>query len=353
MSKSNIFDGEGYRPIAARIIYRMFKSRKWFSYADVVNDLLASAGKTMRYEVTKEDYYGEIKKAFMDVRRAIGEGGIESQGNNRCKKFRYTGTEDDPLEPLVNASAIRDIRRYAEFCQDSEGFMPAGWLSYYLKDSSDLLKIKKRRSRGAQIMSAGDDRQLRNIEMLPELYEAIKQHRALAVTYRPYAEDTQTLTFSPHFLKEYNGRWFLFGHAEGKEPSEGYNLALDRIVSAADATDDFIPAPEGFYAHLFDNIVGVTCNGGPAYDIHVRAYSRGMFGLTATKPLHSSQKTVTEYGQHDDGEYGEFVIHAELNNELIGRIMQMGSGLEVTAPHSVRHVFAKRARDLAARYGGD
>ena len=48
----------------------------------------------------------------------------------------------------------------------------------------------------------------------------------LEIDYKPYDEEEVTLMFHSHYLKEYNGRWHLFGHAEGKEPEYGYNIAL-------------------------------------------------------------------------------------------------------------------------------
>ena len=48
----------------------------------------------------------------------------------------------------------------------------------------------------------------------------------MEIEYKPYDEEQVTLLFHPHYLKEYNGRWHLFGHAEGRVPEFGYNIAL-------------------------------------------------------------------------------------------------------------------------------
>ena len=80
----------------------------------------------MRYCISTCDKYGELKKAFRDVRNAIklkiGDDCIEEQGNNRTKKYRYIGADDDPLADLRNANAINDLKQYWEFYQDSAGF---------------------------------------------------------------------------------------------------------------------------------------------------------------------------------------------------------------------------------------
>lgn len=346
----NIFDDDSYRTLFIRYIYGRVISRSWFTNADVMSDFL---GKPLEYNVSNYDYYVELKKAFMVLRKAIGIENFEIKGNNRNKKFRYIGKDDDPLRDMRNAKAIKDIKKYYEFCQDSAGFFPTSWLDYFLKDSLDLLDIKRRRRKGEQIISTSVDRQLKNIDMLPYLYEAIRNHRVLAVRYKPFDEEAMTLRFHPHFLKEYNGRWHLLGHAKGKTPEEGFNLAIDRITETPKMVmeEEYVPAPDHFYEMYFENLVGVTHKDDhKTENVYIRAYSNYIFNLTYTKPIHKSQRVCIPYGRHEDGEYGEFMVHVEVNNEFIGRILMMGDKLEVVAPEEVRNIFRRRVEDLAKRY---
>ena len=69
-----------------------------------------------------------------------------------------------------------------------------------------------------------------------------------------------------------------------------------------------------------------------------------------TKPLHQSYAVVKSFGTYDDGEYTEFSIDVEPNNEVYGRILSIGAGLEVVSPDSVRKEIAQRVRDLANLY---
>lgn len=69
-----------------------------------------------------------------------------------------------------------------------------------------------------------------------------------------------------------------------------------------------------------------------------------------TKPLHLSYKVVKPFGEYEDGKYAEFSVNVELNNEFIGRVLQMGAGLEVMSPLEVREVFTERVKNLASLY---
>ena len=69
-----------------------------------------------------------------------------------------------------------------------------------------------------------------------------------------------------------------------------------------------------------------------------------------TKPIHQSYTVVKPYALYVDGEYAEFTIDVEPNNEFFGRILQMGAGLEIVSPESVRDEMAKRVQDLTDLY---
>lgn len=358
MSRTNLFDGDSYYALFARVIYKQLMSRQWITYADIMACHLGlSSSKELSYNVSNYDKYGELRKAFRDVYHAIinevGEGSIEVQGNNRNRSFRYVGENGNPLEAMINARVIKDLKKYWEFCQDSAGFMPEAWLEYYLADCQDLISIKTKKKKGEQVISSSIDRHQTNIEYLPKLYEFIKNHQVLSIDYKPYEEEKVTLIFHPHYLKEYNGRWHLFGYIQEPETKEGIDLALDRIVSRPRevSNKEFICAPEKFYEAFFEKIVGVSHQEGNYYGvIRVRAHSLKIFKLMETKKLHKSQDTILPFEEHDDGTYGEFSIDVEVNNEFVGRILQMGEGLEIVAPKEVRDIFRERVDKMAELY---
>ena len=359
MMRANPFDGKGIYTKFVWDVYRRLMSREWFSHADVMADRLGlTTANELEWSISKCPNNGELRKAFRDVclliEEKVGKCCIETRGNNRAKEFRYVGTNDNPLEDLQNASAIKDIRTYAQFCEDSAGFFPRVWLDYFFEDTLDLLKITRRRTDGEQMISSSLDRELTNLHLLPVLYEAIRDKRVLNIQYRPYDGDSIFLVFHPHLLKEHNGRWFLFGHATHRMPEFGYNLALDRIEGTPKIlpfTEKYLPAPKGFYKEFFRNIVGVShLKESEPFHITIRATNFGVFKLTETKKIHHSQQTLKGFGKYEDGEYGEFSIYVEPNKELVGRILQMGHGLVVTSPPIVRSMIRECIFKMADLY---
>ena len=354
-SIQNPFDGKGVRAKFANKVYQQLMNKQWVSYSSIMTEV--DPENIRKKGVSNCNNYSELKKAFPAVCKAIrekvGDNAIEERGNNRNREYRYTAEVKDPLSDMRNAMAIKDLGRYWEFCQDSAGFFPMSWLEDFFENSSDLLNIKTKKQQGEQVIYTSLDRILKNIDLLPSLYKKIKNKDVLYIDYKPYNEECRTLVFHPHVLKEYNGRWQLFGHAEGLSPEFGYNLSLDRIQAKPRKKHNtpYIPAPKNFYTGFFKDIVGVShFKDETPQTIHIRAHKNYMFKLTETKPIHHSQKVSKPFAEYEDGEYGEFTVYVEVNNEFFGRILQMGADLEIVSPPDVREKFKQRIETMTDLY---
>ena len=174
--------------------------------------------------------------------------------------------------------------------------------------------------------------------MLPIFYKAITNKRVLSFDYQPFGQEPFTLVFHPQFLKEYNGRWFVFGESD-REPYQAYNVPLDRIIGEISYIKgiEYIPAEKGFYQQYFMNIIGVTHEENAKVEqVVIRTKSEYQHGLLLTKPLHHSQKETLPFSEHDGQWYGEVTLTIEPNRELRGKILMYGEGLEVMEPSLLR-----------------
>lgn len=360
--EENPFDGNGVYTEMAIICYDLLLKGEPVSMSDAMrifqDHFRERYGKEPKYTIDKIGIskcygYGELKKAFLEIRKFLkkvcGDGCIEKLGDNRNRKYLYTGKDNDPLGKYKTLKAITDLSQYARFCADSAGFFPTAWLDYFLGGSMDLFKIKQRKEKEGLSIVSSADLPLDNINLLPELYVAIRDKKVLKISYKRIEGEME---FHPHILKEYNGRWFLFGYDNTQE-HKIRNLSLDRIIEFSEIFQTkYIPATAGYYESCFLDKIGVSpdIEGRPAEDIIFRARNYRMFNLVKTKPFHHSQKVLKEYGEYDGKKYGEFSIHVEVNNEFIGRILQMGAGLEVISPERVRDIFKNRTKHLSDLY---
>jgi len=342
MPTKNIFAGFGVRSEFVNLIYNELMKREFVSYADV---LALYCGRPKGYydkmACNSEPGYGELKKAFPEVLKALEKacpGCIKDNGQNKGKAYKYIGKDNDPLAEERKAVVQKSVEDYVAFCKASAGILPASWFSSFFENTQLLLDTNRESKDGEVRICSGAEQNLTNIDLLPVLYKAISYKQVLRFDYQRFGQEPFTLIFHPQFLKEYNGRWFVFGDAD-REPYQAYNVPLDRIVSEVSEVNDveYISAPKGFYQEFFNNIIGVTHEkGANIEEVVIRTKTEYQHGLLLTKPLHHSQEEVLSFGEHDGQWYGEVRLRIEPNRELRGRILLYGDNLEVLSPQSLR-----------------
>lgn len=343
MLTKNIFAGSGARVAFVNLIYSELMKHDFVSYADI---LALYCGRPKGYYTKKvcnrESGYGELKKAFPDVLKALEHvcpGCIKDNGKRgKGKAYRYIGKCDDPLAAERQAIEQKRVEDYVAFCKASAGLLPASWFSAYFQNTQLLLDANREVESGTSIIRSGMEQILTNIDQLPLFYKAISSKQVLHFSYQPFGQDPFELIFHPQFIKEYNGRWFVFGDAN-REPYQACNVPLDRIVGEVTEVNDveYISAPKGFYQRYFKNIIGVTHEKGAKVEqVVIRTKTEYQHGLLLTKPLHPSQKETLPYGEHENGCYGEVTLNIEPNRELCGKIHAFGQYLEVMQPQTLR-----------------
>ena len=357
MPTKNIFAGFGVRSEFVNLIYNELMKREFVSYTDV---LALYCGRPKGYynkmACNSEPGYGELKKAFPEVLKALENsipGCIEDNGLSKGKAYRYIGKSDDPLSEERKAVVQKSVEDYVAFCKASAGILPASWFSSFFENTQVLLDTNRESRDGDIRICSSAEQNLTNIDLLPVFYKAIANRQVLRFNYQRFGQDPFTITFHPQFIKEYNGRWFVFGEAD-REPYQAYNVPLDRIVGKVCEMNDveYIPAPKGLYQVFFKNIIGVTHEKYAKVEvIIIRTKTEYQHGLLLTKPLHHSQQESRPYGEYDGKWYGEFTLTIEPNRELLGRILLYGENLEVISPKSLREQIKEIRRKQIEQYG--
>ena len=340
------------------LIYQKLMKREYVTLADI---LCLHYGKEKDYyekrTCSSEIGYGELKKAFPEVISAIKKtipGSVIDNGKTgKGKAFRYIGKDDDPLVEERKAVVQKSLEDYVTFCKASAGIMPSSWFSSFFENTQLLLDTERESEGGNALIRSSLEQNLTNIHLLPKFYRAITDRQVLRFSYQRFGQEPFELTFHPQFLKEYNGRWFVFGDAD-REPFKAYNVPLDRIVGEISVISDveYIPALKGFYQQFFKNIIGVTHEKGAKVEqVVILTKTEYQHGLLMTKPLHHSQQESFPFGEHEDGQYGEVALTIEPNRELRGRILMYGESLEVMQPQQLHDQISETLKCLFMQYG--
>lgn len=189
--------------------------------------------------------------------------------------------------------------------------------------------------------------ELRGIEWLEPLFEAIRSKTSLTINYRPFqAANAFEKHIHPWWLKQSNQRWFLFGWNEDANRLD--NSPLDRI-------EGIKPGKLGFKANNFINplnyfkdVIGVTRlpEDKPEF-ITLKVYGKQVLYLE-TKKLHASQVAETI-----EGTFTIFRMRTIINYELISKIMSLGPDAEVLEPVTLRKLFRELWEKGMNLYSGE
>ena len=354
MPSKNIFEGQSVRAIFAHYVYEELRKRKFVSLVDILCIYYKRDKSYYNLHTYSSDKaYIQLKKAFPEVVKALEKvepGCVIDNGKvGKGRAYRYVGKADDPLAAERQAIVQKTVEDYVEFCKASAGIMPASWFSSFFENTQLLLDTERESEGGNTLIRSSLEQNLTNIHLLPVFYKAITDRHVLRFFYQRFGQEPFELTFHPQFLKEYNGRWFVFGNAERvlvdehneeeRETFKVYNVPLDRIVGDVSMIDnvEYLPAEKGIYQRFFNDIIGVTHEKGAKVEqVVIRTKTEYQHGLLQTKPLHHSQKETLPFGRYEDGEYGEMTLMIEPNRELRGKILAYGQYLEVIHPQSLR-----------------
>ncbi len=359
--RNNLFVGNKLSAKFAEKTYLILMKREWVTFEQLTLDLELRSKKesptSCKHKKVLVEAFKAVRETLCDV---CGNDAIIEEGI-KIKKYKYVGKEDNPLQGMLDAVFTNELEDYFQFCQDSTGFFPTSWIEHFFESTLDLFEIDRKKKQGKELMGSGMVRKHKNIDWLPFIYECIRDKKVLRVSYHEKFQVQSVVTFHPHFLKEFNGRWHIFGTIERVDEAgnilykEGQNIPLDRIYTKPEPIKNGVCFKESEtvkYPDYFLDIVGTTkTDEMKLYTITIRIHTRYMFGLMTTKPIHHTQRIKMEFD--DEVGYGEVEMTLRPNNEFYGRVLQMGHDLEITSPKEVREEIARRINNMCARYNNN
>jgi predicted DNA-binding transcriptional regulator YafY len=174
-----------------------------------------------------------------------------------------------------------------------------------------------------------------------DLYHKINNESVLEIKYKSFNEPLVTYILHPHYLKQYNNRWFLFGIND--VDSEFKNLPLDRIHSYKVKNIDFIESEINFEEY-FEDVIGVTVFPEESELVKMKI-DASLWPYVETKPFHGSQKVFEK-----NKDYTTIILDLKMNYELESRILQHGEKVEIIEPKHLRAKIQSRVFKMMKNY---
>ena len=124
---------------------------------------------------------------------------------------------------------------------------------------------------------------------LSQVVSALREHRTVLFTYRPYTRSTPTrgVAVEPYFLKIFRQRWYLTGRNVADDKVKTY--ALDRMEEVTVSDDTFEPDPTFDAESYVRDTFGIVFSQGEPKEVALRTDPRQAKYFRAL-PLHHSQR---------------------------------------------------------------
>jgi predicted DNA-binding transcriptional regulator YafY len=184
---------------------------------------------------------------------------------------------------------------------------------------------------------------LQGLQHWGSLLRAINGRFRVSIGYcRFRSDEPHTFRMRPFFLKEYAGRWYVLGIAEGyKDP---ISLGLDRIQQVEVSNKRFAVKDRERVMDHYLHVIGVDASPGKVERV-VLLFTPLQGRYVQTLPLHHSQQVLKD---DKKGLLVELLVQPnyEFRQELLG----MAESVKVLEPASLAKAIAKAHKAAAKRY---
>lgn len=254
------------------------------------------------------------------------------------KYYIYEDPDYSIMESPLSPQDVKKMGEAVEVLRQLSGFHEFSGMEDIMGRLEDRVNMAKEKTHPVIFFDKND--RLKGLEFIGPLHSAILAKHPLRITYQSFkALSPKTFTFHPYALKEFNNRWFVYGH----NPKVPYvmNLALDRIVSTEVAAGEaFIERADFDPETWFDDLVGVSKYPTDKPE-KVRFWaSPDEAPYIRTKPVHSSQEIIET---NEDGS-AVFEVNVIVNRELVRLLFGYAEGVKVLSPNKLCHMMEKHFR---------
>jgi predicted DNA-binding transcriptional regulator YafY len=222
-----------------------------------------------------------------------------------------------------------------------KGLPQLEWIDETIQRLEQSLQLKPA---GNDIIGFEQNEFLLGREYLGELFNAILYKKVLQITYKAFTREKDAVfIIHPYFLKQYNGRWFLFGL--NPEIGKLFNLALDRIIEVREIKGIFIENTTWDFTEYFEDIIGVT-KPEKIEPIKIELkFTPKQTPYILTKPIHGSQRKILF-----DKTGLTISIHVIPNYELEQVLLSFGEDVEILSPKNFRNRMKGRMKKVIEIY---
>ena len=256
--------------------------------------------------------------------------------------YRYEDRDFSIFNNELSVDDVNKLQSTIDMLGRFRGSAANVWLEEVISNLEYRFGLK---SNSEHLVSFEQNEQLKGIENLADIIDSTINHQTLEINYLTFRGKEITTIIYPYYVKQYNGRWFLYGLND--ELDKISNLALDRIQSFHKSDLSFKKNEKYDFSTYYNDVVGVTV---PDDDVKIETiglrFSKNRFPYVVSKPIHKSQ-IIT------DAEKCEIELKVRPTRELDQQIFSFIPDVEVLYPEWYRQqIWGKIEENLKKYFSG-
>ena len=283
--------------------------------------------RQLRYDLKYlEEYYNAPLKMMIEGRKRFYS--YENQNHFSIFNNPLTKSEKDHLE-----QAVLSLMQFS----NRPGFEWLSNLGPIFKDKINSTQIKS-------VIEYESNLDYQGNNLVSEIFSAILNKVVLKFDYKTFSGTKTPVVCHPYFLKQYNGRWYVFGRHEHRNKNQ-WHFPLERIENLKVSHDfKYIQDETEDWQDYFYDIVGVTRYEGQVEKILMHV-NKEMAPYIKTKPLHPTQK-FRKFNEH----LYEVEINVIPNLELNSLLLSFGKHLIVKEPLFLKQKLKETIEIMSKNY---
>lgn len=309
-----------------------------------IEDLVEACNSSI-YDYTGRNESIKKRQIFDDIKFMESDHGwsvpLDRIRDGRRVYYRYSNKSFSIKNRPINETELNQLRDTLLILNRFKGFPNFDWMEEMLLRIESSLSIKENHT---AVVSFEQNIYLKGMSFFSTIFNAIQFKVVLVIEYLSFKQTrSKSIFLSPYFLKQYNNRWFLFGHNEEFDCLS--NLALDRIIGISETTNKFTVNDSINFEEYFEDVVGVTVHEDQNPAPILLRISRQLWPYIDTKPLHGSQKV-----KEKTADYVIIELRVQINYELISLIFSLGEEAAVLAPDQLRELMKSKGEKFLSHY---
>lgn len=300
-----------------------------------IDDLVDFVSEKLGYNISLR----QIREDIANLRLSPYHAPIRAQqyDGKKCY-YHYSDSDYSIFNNELTTEEVANLRSTIDMLSRYRGIPTNAWLEEVISNLEYRFGVK---ANSENLIAFEQNDMLKGLEHLTGIIDATINHQTLEIAYQSYWGEKRNIVVYPYYVKQYNGRWFLFGLNDEKGKIESY--ALDRIESYACGTKSFVENVTTDFASYFDDVIGVSVPyGDVATEEVVLRFSPQRFPYVLSKPIHSSQRVLFEPNTVS--------ISVKSNRELSQQILSFIPDVEVLSPEWLRNEIRDKLKDNLQKY---